>query len=877
LGSLREFGLFTEYQTNPSQIFYYRIWEIFIFAFMGCMGGVLGAIFIKLTTMLTQLRQKLKLNQSRLRRFFEVIGVAFIISTVWICVIYASPCENLPSYLLTEDPGVEGDPTLELVMNTPRLGYASLDKVDFPQLWCESTTQFSTLGQLMFVGLTQSMRVLVFSSQLDARHQESPYNFHFSNLALGVFFLLTFFFMVLTNGTAIPTGIFVPSMVAGSAFGRLFGKAVYDSLPADSAALVSLPVYTVVGSAALLGGISRMTLSLSVLVLETTGSMSIIVPIMVTVFAAKITGDFFNHGIYDTQIHMRGTPVLVEHELEFHQKVVAQKLNVGDLQTTQLLALPPVVLLQDAIDFLRMTTHSSFPITYEVDRAMKGQDFALYGTMSRELMVQMIERRVGFIPNDHSVPSAAPHSYHEATRYANKLDQVSTKTRQEDEATILGQITAEEGQLWVMDLRPFMQRSPMLVQSSASYSSAYALFRSQGPRNLFVTAPHPRVQGMVTRKDLMPENAALFLMDQAVEEGFLPAAFHRRFTLAGGKNMGEGLMLGRAGGGGDGDRFVRLGNPSMIDIPFIPDSADAPITEPELSPIVEAKEEEDNRAGAGAAGAGADPEDTTAGVVGRDLEGRLVRTSLQLRMKRGVGFGAEGKGKGQGKKKSPQHTTTAMARRRSRLGTRVTSASHEAGFRLGAYADDIASDMRKTIHAAGERAIAFILESAAERRRRQKNRRAERQSSSTGLTGEVIEKGERGSSGDDGGLEKDGSRVNKESTPIDPGREPSPPTEKGKDSPPPMRRSGEHRGLEGVDADVDDVASIMQDRAVFAGVGAVGIEEDLNGALRARLPGTRSEADLDRFELTEDEIEEDGAEEEEAGVEEDDVVEKDEG
>ena len=39
---------------------------------MGCMGGVLGAIFIKLTTMLTQLRQKLKLNQSRLRRFFEV-------------------------------------------------------------------------------------------------------------------------------------------------------------------------------------------------------------------------------------------------------------------------------------------------------------------------------------------------------------------------------------------------------------------------------------------------------------------------------------------------------------------------------------------------------------------------------------------------------------------------------------------------------------------------------------------------------------------------------------------------------------------------------------------------------------------------------------
>ena len=48
--------------------------------------------------------------------------------------------------------------------------------------------------------------------------------------------------------------------------------------------------------AASLGGATRMTLSIAVLVMETTGAMQLIVPIMLVIFVSKIVGDFFNEG-----------------------------------------------------------------------------------------------------------------------------------------------------------------------------------------------------------------------------------------------------------------------------------------------------------------------------------------------------------------------------------------------------------------------------------------------------------------------------------------------------------------------------------------------------------------------------------------------------
>ena len=51
---------------------------------------------------------------------------------------------------------------------------------------------------------------------------------------------------------------------------------------------VSLTAYSVVGAAAYMGGATRMTLTTTVMVMETTGALQLIVPIMLTVFVSKV-------------------------------------------------------------------------------------------------------------------------------------------------------------------------------------------------------------------------------------------------------------------------------------------------------------------------------------------------------------------------------------------------------------------------------------------------------------------------------------------------------------------------------------------------------------------------------------------------------------
>ena len=74
---------------------------------------------------------------------------------------------------------------------------------------------------------------------------------------------------------------------------------------------MSLGSYAIVGAAASLGGATRMTISIVILVMETSGALELLVPIMMAAWVAKMVGDSFGLGIYDTQIELRGIPLLV--------------------------------------------------------------------------------------------------------------------------------------------------------------------------------------------------------------------------------------------------------------------------------------------------------------------------------------------------------------------------------------------------------------------------------------------------------------------------------------------------------------------------------------------------------------------------------------
>ena len=69
----------------------------------------------------------------------------------------------------------------------------------------------------------------------------------------------------LTYGLGVPSGLFVPALLAGAAIGRAFGQVLQPRVPASVAAPGA---YALVGATALLAGVARVTISLAVILME---------------------------------------------------------------------------------------------------------------------------------------------------------------------------------------------------------------------------------------------------------------------------------------------------------------------------------------------------------------------------------------------------------------------------------------------------------------------------------------------------------------------------------------------------------------------------------------------------------------------------------
>ncbi|KAL1745857.1 chloride channel [Schizophyllum fasciatum] len=127
-----------------------------------------------------------------------------------------------------------------------------------------------------------------------------------------------------TFGMMVPAGIFMPTIAIGACLGRVMGLIMQDvqkwypefwmftSCPPDpSVRCISPGFYAVVGAAAMLGGVTRMTISIVVILFELTGALSHVVPIMVAVMTAKMVGDALGtDGIYPVWIALRRYPWL---------------------------------------------------------------------------------------------------------------------------------------------------------------------------------------------------------------------------------------------------------------------------------------------------------------------------------------------------------------------------------------------------------------------------------------------------------------------------------------------------------------------------------------------------------------------------------------
>jgi len=145
-------------------------------------------------------------------------------------------------------------------------------------------------------------------------------------LNLLIFILIKFALTIFNIILPIPGGAITPFLVLGAALGRLFGELlnlrfVTGIIPAG---------YAVIGSAGLVSGTIR-ALSPAVFVLELTGQLSLLIPVLMCSITAMAVGNFFNRPLFDTALKIQNLPFLSNFRSEKVYQMAAKDVMQVDL------------------------------------------------------------------------------------------------------------------------------------------------------------------------------------------------------------------------------------------------------------------------------------------------------------------------------------------------------------------------------------------------------------------------------------------------------------------------------------------------------------------------------------------------------------------
>ena len=100
LGLHRDFGLYNDSEANYGSQYWYYLWEVPMYVLLGVLGGLMGALFVRLNKALTKYRQRKIPVSQPFRRLLEVIVVATVTNIINFMMTYFSACDRLPDHVL---------------------------------------------------------------------------------------------------------------------------------------------------------------------------------------------------------------------------------------------------------------------------------------------------------------------------------------------------------------------------------------------------------------------------------------------------------------------------------------------------------------------------------------------------------------------------------------------------------------------------------------------------------------------------------------------------------------------------------------------------------------------------------------------------------
>eukprot|EP00928_Gymnodinium_smaydae_P070198 TRINITY_DN5409_c2_g2_i1.p1 TRINITY_DN5409_c2_g2~~TRINITY_DN5409_c2_g2_i1.p1 ORF type:complete len:758 (+),score=165.50 TRINITY_DN5409_c2_g2_i1:67-2274(+) len=298
--------MFNAPYTNPPS---FREYPVIIL--MGIVGGVVGAIFVHYNMQISKARAPGTWFRSKCHIILEVATISFVTAITSYHLLWTRVLSNVTIralFHMCDDPA-----------NTPD---AEEWRHNYMLDLCDGEKARTDLHLSWLIFLTGFLR---------------------------------FVQMTFTFGTGAAAGLFIPSLLTGAALGRIVGNWMYFL---HGGVGIHPGMYAMLGAAAVLGGVCRVTISLVVIMFELTGGLQLIVPFMVVCTLAKWVGDSFTIGIYDYIIVIRKYPYLHEpDEVLFNAKAK----DVMDVSIDCLH--PESGTVGGLIKFLESAKYGGYPLT----------------------------------------------------------------------------------------------------------------------------------------------------------------------------------------------------------------------------------------------------------------------------------------------------------------------------------------------------------------------------------------------------------------------------------------------------------------------------------------------------------------------------------
>nr|XP_039274350.1 chloride transport protein 6-like [Styela clava] len=516
------FGLFTAEANILFQVDSTLSTNIIAFlpsAILGCLGGILGALFTFLNLKIARARRVLlsKIQtvwKKKVLRCVEPCIILLLMVTISTLLPAAFHCTKYQCYeeskqqstiISSEHPECL---TVTLDDNIPPRTEDSVERYTCSKgyYWeaedvTVSNKSYNEVATLLFVTGEQAIRHL-FSR---GTHHE------FSIPSLITVLVFYYFLACWAAGTSMSSGLVVPMLLIGGLYGRIIGQAMVNWFgiknPYDDNDLywawIDPGAFALIGAASFFGGVSRLTMSLTVIMMEITNDITFLLPLMTAIMFAKWIGDYFTHPFYHANLELKCIPFLDSEPVVYMDGTKLLNLELfsaKDVMTKSVKTLTPVEPVEHVCHLLLETEHGGFPVCKPPMSNSSGAP-VYYGIITRLELLMLLQNSDIFVntskeiaADNRGVKSQLDYQKVHIDRLLNgkQVYQVLEKYLKDGNMADMS-----------IDLTPYLNRSCPTIPDTFSLHRTYIIFRTLGLRHLPAVNETNEVVGIITRKDLM--------------------------------------------------------------------------------------------------------------------------------------------------------------------------------------------------------------------------------------------------------------------------------------------------------------------------------------------------------------------------------------